>query len=84
MAKDVLKFRAFTGKGVECNVGVALLYFIASLDTSILLTNDKRSLLNPTWDEVKKQFSNGGRIVSMFKKVKEYIENDMIKNSHFN
>jgi hypothetical protein len=54
LAKDVQKFRSYTGKGVETNVGVALLYFIVSLDTSILMTNDKRSLLNPTWDEVKK------------------------------
>lgn len=66
------------------NVGVSLLYFIVQIDTGILLTNDKKSLLSPTWDEVKKHFSNGGKIVSNLKKVKDYIENDMIANSHFN
>jgi hypothetical protein len=60
------------------------LYFIVSLDTSIILTIDKKSIQNPSWDEVKKQFSNGGKIVSLFKKVKDYIENDMISNHHFN
>lgn len=80
----MLKFRALPGKGQEINVGVSLLYFVASLETSILLTNDKKALLYPTWDEVKKQFSNGGKIVSLFKKVKEYVENDMIPNHHFN
>ena len=74
----------YPGKGPEVNVGIALLYFIVSLDTNISLTNDKKSLLNPSWDEVKKQFSNGGKIVSLFKKVKDYIENDMIANPHFN
>ncbi len=84
LAKDVQKFRSYSGKGVECNVGVSLLYYIVQLDTSILLTNDKKALLQPTWDEVKKQFSNGGTIVTNLKKLKEYIENDMITNSHFN
>ena len=77
-AKEVLKFRGLTGKGSELKVGLALLYLLATVESTIVLKTDRRSLLTPTWDEVKKTFANGGKVAAGLKKVKDYIENDMV------
>lgn len=77
-AKDVLKFRGLSGKGSELKVGLALLYLLATVENSIALKTDRRTLLTPTWDQVKKIFANGGKVVSGLKKIKDYIENDMV------
>lgn len=83
MAKDVMKFKSFNGKGQEYQIGLSIVYYLVAFESSILLSNDKKVILNQSWDEIKKQFSNGGKIVSLLKKVKDYIENDLINNSHF-
>ena len=64
------------GKGIECQVGLQLLYFFSAIDESIILTNDRKQLLIQTWDEVKKYISNGGKIIASFKKLKDAIEKD--------
>ena len=48
-----------------------------------MLSNDKKYIVNQSWEEVKKQFSNGGKVIFAFKKIKDYIENDLISNVHF-
>ena len=52
MAKDVLKFKAFTGKGVELPIGLIFLYLLSNCDSSIDMTNDRKTLLRANWEEV--------------------------------
>ena len=46
MAKDIMRFKNCSGKGMEYAIGLALLYFMVSQDSSILLSNDKKVILN--------------------------------------
>ncbi|CDW84443.1 UNKNOWN [Stylonychia lemnae] len=83
MAKDVMKFKSFIGKGPELPIGIAFLYYLVSQESSIMLSNDKKTIVNAQWEEVKKQFSNGGKVIFAFKKIRDYIESDLINISHF-
>eukprot|EP00347_Sterkiella_histriomuscorum_P010050 403338878 len=83
MAKDVMKFKSLQGRGYELQIGIALLYYLVSQEPTIMLSNDKKYIVNQSWEEVKKQFSNGGKVIFAFKKIKDYIENDLITNVHF-
>jgi hypothetical protein len=80
--KEFIKFKGLSGKGIEHSIGLAYMYFLIVCEQSILLTNDKKLILAGSWEDVKKIFSNGGKVVTSVKKLREYIENDMINNSH--
>lgn len=82
-AKELQKFTKQSGKGPELSLAYQLLYFIAEIDSSILLSNDKKTLVAANWDELRKLYSSGGKIVTNLKKLKEYIENDLIPLAHF-
>jgi hypothetical protein len=72
-----MKFKTLSGKGVEFNIGLSVMYYlIACGDNSFLLSNDKKSILNQTWEEVQKIFSNGGKLIAYFKKLREAIEKE--------
>ena len=72
-----------SGKGPEQQIGLMLLYFFISQDDSLMLTNDRKVLQTPTWDEVKKYFSNCGKVVQALKKLRDFIDNDQIQTVHF-
>jgi len=83
MAKDIMRFKNYSGKGVEHAIGLSLIYYMVSQDSSILLSNDKKVIVNQTWEEIKKILSNGGKVIFSLKKIRDYIETDLISNSHF-
>lgn len=45
-AKDAMKFKQLTGKGVELQIGISYLYFLVSQDDTITLSNDKKTIVN--------------------------------------
>lgn len=59
------------------------MYYLVSQDSSILLSNDKKVIVNSSWEDVKKLFSNGGKVIFSLKKIRDYIENDLVTNVHF-
>ena len=70
------------GKGPELQVTLAFMYLLCTVDDSIMLTNDRKQVLNPSWDLGKKYFSNSGNIIKNLKKLREYIERDNIANGY--
>lgn len=48
-----------------------------------MLTNDRKQLLNQSWEEVKKYFSNCGKVIFSLKKLRDYIDSDQVSNAHF-
>lgn len=78
-----MRFKGLSGKGVEKQIGLALMYYFVNQDSSILLTTDRKTIVNQSWEDIKKLFSNGGKIIYSLKKVKDYVENNLISNAHF-
>ena len=58
------------------------MYLLCPLDDSIMLTNDRKQILNPGWDLGKKYFSNSGNIIKNLKRLRDYIERDNIPNGY--
>ena len=83
LAKDIQKFKSLRGRGPELHLELILLYFFCDFDNQIVLTTDKKSLQNPVWEEVKKYFSNSGKVLQSLKKLKEHIELNKVENVHF-
>ena len=58
------------------------MYYMISMDQSILLTNDKKSIVISSWEEVQKMLANAGKFIGCLKKLRESIENDQVANAH--
>jgi hypothetical protein len=57
------------------NIGLALVLLLSSLDSSIVLTNDKINLLNKNWDPtISKYLSNGGKVIQKMRGIKDLID----------
>lgn len=48
-----------------------------------MLSNDKKTIVDQSWEEIKRQFSNGGRIIQGLKRVRDQIDSDRVSNAHF-
>mmetsp|Transcript_19550 Transcript_19550/g.14258 ORF Transcript_19550/g.14258 Transcript_19550/m.14258 type:complete len:118 (-) Transcript_19550:853-1206(-) len=71
------------GKGPELQIGQALLYFFSAFDINIVLSNDKKTLLNSSWEYIQKYFSNSGNLLNNLKKLRSSLEKNELPNVHF-
>lgn len=51
----------------EYNIGLCFMYYSICLDKSIMLSNDRKKLINQSVEEVQKIFSNGGKFITTLK-----------------
>ena len=72
------EFRAIkTPLYLEHQIGLALLYLLCAFPSSdsdqVLLSNDKTTLHDKSWDGVRRGISNGGEVVWRLKQVKMQV-----------
>jgi hypothetical protein len=61
------------------NIGIGIIALLSIMDEKILVTNDKKKLINKNWTDVVKYISNPGIIIQNFRKVLTYIDNGHAK-----
>ena len=67
----------------EIDLSMALLYFLAQVDHSIMLTTDKRHIADKSWNNVKRHLNQGGKVVQTMRALREHLESEKMKVAHF-
>ena len=74
-SKRILDFRSSDNPTIsEHNIGIAMLYVLAWVDSSILLSSNKKELFEVSWDYIKTALSSSGSIWKYCRILRKYIE----------
>ena len=74
-SKRILDFRSSDNPTIsEHNIGIAMLYVLAWVDSSILLSSNKKELFEVSWDYIKTALSSSGNIWKFCRILRKYIE----------
>jgi len=58
----------------EYNIGIAMLYILACVDNSIMLSGNKKEVFDISWDAVVRTLSNSGSVCRNSRRLRPFIE----------
>ena len=59
------------------------MYLFAQIDSSIMLTNNKKALQDKSWGQVRTVLNGCGKVVQMIRKMRDHVENMPLKEPHY-